>query len=126
MPGKSYAEIQDTSRSVQSCLRNQSRRIGQITSREKRATFPPYCCCLQGNRPTLRRSLSSTYVCCARVGVECSYCTLPQVSEYTGFPEMMDGRVKTLHPSVHGGIMHVRGNEEHEEAMKSQGMKVRR
>lgn len=47
-----------------------------------------------------------------------------QVSEYTGFPEMMDGRVKTLHPSVHGGIMHVRGNEEHEEAMKSQGMKV--
>lgn len=47
------------------------------------------------------------------------------MSEYTGFPEMMDGRVKTLHPSVHGGIMHVRGNEEHEEAMKSQGMKVR-
>lgn len=48
------------------------------------------------------------------------------MSEYTGFPEMMDGRVKTLHPSVHGGIMHVRGNEEHEEAMKSQAMKVRR
>lgn len=46
------------------------------------------------------------------------------MSEYTGFLEMMDGRVKTLHPSVHGGIMHVRGNEEHEEAMKSQGMKV--
>lgn len=51
--------------------------------------------------------------------------TVTDVSEYTGFPEMMDGRVKTLHPSVHGGIMHVRGNEEHEEAMKSQGMKVR-
>ena len=47
------------------------------------------------------------------------------VSEYTGFPEMMDGRVKTLHPSVHGGIMHVRGNPDHEEAMKSQGIKVR-
>lgn len=46
------------------------------------------------------------------------------VSEYTGFPEMMDGRVKTLHPSVHGGIMHVRGNTDHEEAMKSQGIKV--
>lgn len=46
------------------------------------------------------------------------------VSEYTGFPEMMDGRVKTLHPSVHGGIMHVRGNPDHEEAMKSQGIKV--
>lgn len=51
--------------------------------------------------------------------------TVTDVSEYTGFPEMMDGRVKTLHPSVHGGIMHVRGNEEHEAAMKSQGMKVR-
>ncbi|CAB1119232.1 unnamed protein product [Ectocarpus sp. CCAP 1310/34] len=50
--------------------------------------------------------------------------TVTDVSEYTGFPEMMDGRVKTLHPSVHGGIMHVRGNEEHEEAMKSQGMKA--
>ncbi|CAN0066734.1 unnamed protein product [Ascophyllum nodosum] len=46
------------------------------------------------------------------------------VSEYTGFPEMMDGRVKTLHPSVHGGIMHVRGNPDHEEAMKSQGIKA--
>lgn len=50
--------------------------------------------------------------------------TVTDVSEYTGFPEMMDGRVKTLHPSVHGGIMHVRGNEEHEAAMKSQGIKV--
>ena len=46
------------------------------------------------------------------------------VSQYMDFPEMMYGRVKTLHPSVHGGIMHVRGNEEHMEAMKSQGMKV--
>lgn len=36
------------------------------------------------------------------------------VSEYTGFPEMMDGRVKTLHPKVHGGLLGVRGNEKHE------------
>ena len=46
------------------------------------------------------------------------------VSEYMDFPEMMYGRVKTLHPSVHGGIMHVRGGKELEEAMKSQGMTV--
>ena len=36
------------------------------------------------------------------------------VSDLTGFPEMMDGRVKTLHPVVHGGILSVRGNSDHE------------
>jgi phosphoribosylaminoimidazolecarboxamide formyltransferase/IMP cyclohydrolase len=36
-----------------------------------------------------------------------------EVSELTGFPEMLDGRVKTLHPHVHGGILHVRNNPEH-------------
>ena len=35
------------------------------------------------------------------------------VSEYTGFPEMLDGRVKTLHPKVHGGILHQRSNSDH-------------
>src|SRR5436190_8480282 len=35
------------------------------------------------------------------------------VAELTGFPEMLDGRVKTLHPRVHGGILHVRDNPEH-------------
>ena len=39
------------------------------------------------------------------------------VSELTGFPEMMDGRVKTLHPKVHGGLLGVRGNSAHEAAM---------
>ncbi len=39
------------------------------------------------------------------------------VSELTGFPEMMDGRVKTLHPKVHGGLLGVRGNADHEAAM---------
>ncbi|HKU23873.1 MAG TPA: hypothetical protein VJQ54_00300, partial [Candidatus Sulfotelmatobacter sp.] len=33
------------------------------------------------------------------------------ISEVTGFPEMLDGRVKTLHPKVHGGILHIRENE---------------
>jgi phosphoribosylaminoimidazolecarboxamide formyltransferase/IMP cyclohydrolase len=35
------------------------------------------------------------------------------ISDLTGFPEMLDGRVKTLHPKVHGGILHIRGNAEH-------------
>ena len=39
------------------------------------------------------------------------------VSELTGFPEMLDGRVKTLHPKVHGGLLHVRSNAEHMEAI---------
>src|SRR5437867_2504417 len=41
------------------------------------------------------------------------------VSELTGFPEMMDGRVKTLHPKVHGGLLAIRDNKEHAEAMKA-------
>jgi phosphoribosylaminoimidazolecarboxamide formyltransferase/IMP cyclohydrolase len=38
------------------------------------------------------------------------------VAEHTGFPEMMDGRVKTLHPRIHGGLLAIRGNAEHERA----------
>src|SRR5215470_15999859 len=44
------------------------------------------------------------------------------VSELTGFPEMMDGRVKTLHPNVHGGLLAIRGNTEHAKAMKDHGI----
>jgi phosphoribosylaminoimidazolecarboxamide formyltransferase / IMP cyclohydrolase len=40
------------------------------------------------------------------------------ISEYTGFPEMLDGRVKTLHPKVHGGLLGVRSNPEHVKTMK--------
>lgn len=39
------------------------------------------------------------------------------VSEHTGFPEMLDGRVKTLHPTIHGGLLGIRGNAAHEAAM---------
>ena len=44
------------------------------------------------------------------------------VSEHTGFPEMMDGRVKTLHPKVHGGLLCLRENPEHREAAKIHGI----
>ncbi len=44
------------------------------------------------------------------------------ISEHTGFPEMLDGRVKTLHPLVHGGLLYVRGKEEHEAAVKEHGI----
>ncbi|MBM4189771.1 MAG: bifunctional phosphoribosylaminoimidazolecarboxamide formyltransferase/IMP cyclohydrolase, partial [Betaproteobacteria bacterium] len=44
------------------------------------------------------------------------------VSEFTGFPEMLDGRVKTLHPKVHAGILSVRDNAEHVATMNAHGL----
>lgn len=44
------------------------------------------------------------------------------VSEITGFPEMMDGRVKTLHPKIHGGILAIRDNPSHVKAMEEHGI----
>ena len=44
------------------------------------------------------------------------------VSDYTGFPEIMDGRVKTLHPRVHGGLLALRGKESHLAQMEAQGI----
>ena len=46
-----------------------------------------------------------------------------EVSDFTGFPEIMDGRVKTLQPKIHGGLLAVRGNAKHEQAMDTHGIK---
>jgi phosphoribosylaminoimidazolecarboxamide formyltransferase/IMP cyclohydrolase len=48
--------------------------------------------------------------------------SVKDVSEFTGFPEMLDGRVKTLHPKVHGGLLGMRGNPEHVAKMKEHGI----
>ena len=48
--------------------------------------------------------------------------TVTDISQYTGFPEMLDGRVKTLHPKVHGGLLGIRDNHEHVEMMKAHGI----
>ncbi len=45
-----------------------------------------------------------------------------EISDYTGFPEMMDGRVKTLHPKVHGGLLYIRGNAAHESQAAAHGI----
>jgi len=45
------------------------------------------------------------------------------VSDFTGFPEMLDGRVKTLHPLVHGGILNQRDNADHQRQCRDQGIK---
>ncbi|MGD9766069.1 MAG: bifunctional phosphoribosylaminoimidazolecarboxamide formyltransferase/IMP cyclohydrolase [Pseudolabrys sp.] len=46
------------------------------------------------------------------------------VAELTGSPEMMDGRVKTLHPKVHGGLLGIRDNTEHQAAMQTHGIRA--
>ncbi len=48
--------------------------------------------------------------------------TVKDISDLTGFPEMLDGRVKTLHPKVHGGILHRRGDPKHVAAVKEHGI----
>ncbi|MDH3965320.1 MAG: IMP cyclohydrolase, partial [Deltaproteobacteria bacterium] len=50
--------------------------------------------------------------------------TVQDVSDFTGFPEMLDGRVKTLHPKVHAGILAQRDNPEHMKTMASHHLKV--
>ncbi|MEI6352055.1 MAG: bifunctional phosphoribosylaminoimidazolecarboxamide formyltransferase/IMP cyclohydrolase [Verrucomicrobiota bacterium] len=50
-------------------------------------------------------------------GIACT-----EISAYTGFPEMMDGRVKTLHPKVHGGLLYLRDNPTHVEQAKVHGI----
>jgi phosphoribosylaminoimidazolecarboxamide formyltransferase / IMP cyclohydrolase len=48
--------------------------------------------------------------------------TVTDLSDYTGFPEMLDGRVKTLHPKVHGGLLFVRENQDHQAAAARHGI----
>src|SRR3954469_16159718 len=48
--------------------------------------------------------------------------TVTDVSDVTGFPEMMDGRVKTLHPNIHGGLLALRDNPAHMNAAKKHGI----
>jgi phosphoribosylaminoimidazolecarboxamide formyltransferase / IMP cyclohydrolase len=62
-------------------------------------------------------STGGTYRVLAAAGIP-----VREVSEYTGSPEMMDGRVKTLHPKVHGGILALRDDERHVAAMREHGI----
>ena len=62
-------------------------------------------------------STGGTHKAIAEAGVP-----VREVSEYTGFPEMMNGRVKTLHPMVHGGILALRDEASHVEAMEAHGI----
>merc|ERR1719333_1141274 len=50
-------------------------------------------------------------------------CTVQDVAEYTGSPEILDGRVKSLHPKVHGGLLAARGSDDHMKEMQEQGIR---
>ncbi|AGK96942.1 bifunctional phosphoribosylaminoimidazolecarboxamide formyltransferase/IMP cyclohydrolase [Clostridium pasteurianum] len=52
-----------------------------------------------------------------------NHIAVTEVEEVTGFPEMMDGRVKTLHPNIHGGILAIRDNAQHMKAIEDKGIK---
>jgi phosphoribosylaminoimidazolecarboxamide formyltransferase / IMP cyclohydrolase len=62
-------------------------------------------------------STGGTYKTLAEAGI-----AVREVSDHTGFPEIMDGRVKTLHPKVHGGILALRGAPGHQAAMREHGI----
>ena len=58
-------------------------------------------------------SSGGTYNSIKKLGYKCT-----ELSKYTGFKEMLDGRVKTLHPKIHAGILHDRNNIKHSREMK--------
>ena len=60
-------------------------------------------------------SSGGTYASIRKLGYECV-----ELSKYTGFKEMLDGRVKTLHPKIHAGILHDRHNKKHKSEMSKQ------
>ena len=60
-------------------------------------------------------SSGGTYTSIKKLGYECI-----ELSKYTGFKEMLDGRVKTLHPKIHAGILHDRQNKKHQDEMTKQ------
>ena len=62
-------------------------------------------------------STGGTHAAIAKSGLQ-----VEDVSRVTGFPEMMDGRVKTLHPKVHGGLLALRDDKEHARAMQEHGI----
>ena len=53
-----------------------------------------------------------------------SHIPVTEVSDYTGFPEMLDGRVKTLHPKIHGGLLALRDNKDHMKQLKGHGIEL--
>ena len=60
-------------------------------------------------------SSGGTYASIKKLGYKCT-----ELSKYTGFKEMLDGRVKTLHPKIHAGILHDRQNKKHKSEMSKQ------
>jgi phosphoribosylaminoimidazolecarboxamide formyltransferase/IMP cyclohydrolase len=89
-------------RAINRALISVSDKTGVVEFARKLKRFNVDIISTGGTAKTLRKS-----------GVE-----VKEISELTGFPEMMDGRVKTLHPSIHGGLLALRDNREHQAALE--------
>ena len=76
-----------------------------------------FCTALQKNYGTQLLSTGGTAKKLRESGLD-----VMDVSEFTGGAECLDGRVKTLHPKIHGGLLAVRGNAQHDADMAAQGM----
>jgi len=76
-----------------------------------------FCTALQKNYGTELLSTGGTAKALRESGLD-----VRDVSDFTGGAECLDGRVKTLHPKIHGGLLAVRGNAQHDADMKAQGM----
>lgn len=76
----------------------------------------PFATSLAGHGVTIL-STGGTAKALKQAGID-----VTDVSAATGFPEIMDGRVKTLHPKVHGGLLAIRANKDHQAAMQEQGI----
>lgn len=100
-------ENQDTGlRKIRRALISVSDKTGVVDFARELKTFNVEIISTGGTAKTLRDA-----------GIE-----VKDVSEVTGFPEMMDGRVKTLHPKIHGALLGIRANAEHAEAMRQHGI----
>lgn len=93
-------------RKIQRALISVSDKTGIVDFAQKLKDFGVEIISTGGTAKTLREA-----------GIE-----VRDVSDVTGFPEMMDGRVKTLHPKIHGGLLGVRDNPEHQAAMREQAI----
>jgi phosphoribosylaminoimidazolecarboxamide formyltransferase / IMP cyclohydrolase len=93
-------------RKIRRALISVSDKTGIVDFARELKTFGVEIISTGGTAKTLRES-----------GIE-----VTDVSEVTGFPEMMDGRVKTLHPKIHGGLLGLRDKEQHVAAMREHGI----
>ncbi len=106
LPGTARSETLSAEKRIRRALLSVTDKTGLVDFAKVLVSFGVELVSTGGTARTLRE---------AGLGVQ-------DISDLTGFPEMLDGRVKTLHPKVHGGLLYIRGNHEHEAAVAAHGI----